>query len=154
MCASPRATGLARPPRLSLLSLNALISGPLRPTLLSISVSLPATFPILSAFVSPHRNPKTLLRLGMLGTEAPKRLWNSRLDVNWSLTDGTMLSKPRHSKILPLLKVKSCTRILHPCQRQLITKHPSPLTNQNMTTGESSAEAGPTHSSAGAKISM
>lgn len=80
-------------------------------------------------------------------------LWNAWLIVKWSPTDGAKLLKSQLSKILHLLILNFCTEI-YSCQCLLTTKHPSPLTKQNMTTGEGSAETMPTHFSAWAKISM
>lgn len=130
-------------------------------TLLRVSISPSAKFPILCAFVSPHRNPKNLetqdpafsVFVSSVLRSSKKCLWNAWFIVKWFLSDGTKLLKSQHSKILHLLTLKFCTAI-YSCQWLLTTKHASPLTKQNMTTGAGSVETVPTHFSGCAKISM
>lgn len=93
-------------------------------------------------------------RLCILSTQVFKKcLWDAWFIVKWFSSDGTKRLKPQHSKILGLLTLKFCTGT-YSCRCLLTTKHPSPLTKQNMTTGGGSAETMPTHFSAWAKISM
>lgn len=61
--------------------------------------------------------------------------------------DGTMLLKSQLEKIIFFISLQGNTAPRYSCQS--ITEHPSPWTEHTVATGEGSAEAGPTHGSAG-----